>query len=442
MDPRTLETVIDAFGSFRLLSFDRDPVTRGPTVEVAHEALIREWPRYRHWIDERRDDLRTERRLESAATEWLLGARDPSFLVSGVRLERYEQWIDSSPVRLTADERAYIEASRDDERQRQERAARRRRRLLTGASTLAVVALMAAAVAIVQRNRANDEARAATVAAATTDRLRAEAERSGAIDHAQVAMGRRGRTSRSRAADPVGARGARRVAVSGIGRPGSDRARCIRPPTTTGSSPVLRWMLTWSRSLPRPLVSVAASPDGSMFVVGLAHGSWSTVDAATGAVLSTLELENSVGSNWDRDDGLVMTGRSDGIIEFWKPTGERIRQLTVSSRPVLPLMVRSGRLIFCEFTTPYLGPFRVVVRDLTTGQEVFPSTELAQDALVSPSGSHLAIVDNTSEMRVYETTGWTDVTPDQLTATLRGFEPRPARRGLVRDRRAALGARR
>ncbi|RPH60055.1 MAG: serine/threonine protein kinase, partial [Chloroflexi bacterium] len=35
--------VIELFGRARLLSFDRDSSTRNPTVEVAHEALIREW---------------------------------------------------------------------------------------------------------------------------------------------------------------------------------------------------------------------------------------------------------------------------------------------------------------------------------------------------------------------------------------------------------------
>lgn len=35
-----INTVIDTFGEHRLLSFDRDPITRGPTVEVAHEALL------------------------------------------------------------------------------------------------------------------------------------------------------------------------------------------------------------------------------------------------------------------------------------------------------------------------------------------------------------------------------------------------------------------
>ena len=52
-----LGRVINTFGRHRLLTFDRDPVTRGPTVEVAHEALIREWSRLRTWLDEDREFL-------------------------------------------------------------------------------------------------------------------------------------------------------------------------------------------------------------------------------------------------------------------------------------------------------------------------------------------------------------------------------------------------
>ena len=40
------------------LTFDRDPITRGPTVEVAHEALVRNWPRLRDdWIEKERENL-------------------------------------------------------------------------------------------------------------------------------------------------------------------------------------------------------------------------------------------------------------------------------------------------------------------------------------------------------------------------------------------------
>ena len=46
IDTVALQSVLDLCGSHRLLSFDRDPVTADPTVEVAHEALIREWDRF------------------------------------------------------------------------------------------------------------------------------------------------------------------------------------------------------------------------------------------------------------------------------------------------------------------------------------------------------------------------------------------------------------
>ena len=44
------EIVLEVYSRARLITFDRDPVTREPTVEVAHEALIREWPRMRTWV--------------------------------------------------------------------------------------------------------------------------------------------------------------------------------------------------------------------------------------------------------------------------------------------------------------------------------------------------------------------------------------------------------
>ena len=39
-------------------------------VEVAHEALIREWPTLREWLDADREGLRLHRHLTEAAQEW------------------------------------------------------------------------------------------------------------------------------------------------------------------------------------------------------------------------------------------------------------------------------------------------------------------------------------------------------------------------------------
>ena len=70
-----MDTVIDTYGKSRLLTFDRDPITRGPTVEVAHEALLRAWGRLRQWLDANPGDelwpqLRAE--LDRAPSEHLL----------------------------------------------------------------------------------------------------------------------------------------------------------------------------------------------------------------------------------------------------------------------------------------------------------------------------------------------------------------------------------
>ena len=53
----------------RLLTLSAD------TVEVAHEALLREWPRLRGWLDEDAEARRLHRRLTDTARE--LGRRRP-----------------------------------------------------------------------------------------------------------------------------------------------------------------------------------------------------------------------------------------------------------------------------------------------------------------------------------------------------------------------------
>ncbi len=76
VDRLMLRSVLDTFGRHRLLSFDRDPITRSPTVEISHEALLTEWTRLRNWIDGARHDVRVQRRLAEAMREWIAADRD------------------------------------------------------------------------------------------------------------------------------------------------------------------------------------------------------------------------------------------------------------------------------------------------------------------------------------------------------------------------------
>src|SRR5438105_3019672 len=64
--PQQVEAVLDSFAHYRLLTLDHDPATGAPTVEVAHEALLRTWGRLKTWISQSREDLRLHRRLLAA----------------------------------------------------------------------------------------------------------------------------------------------------------------------------------------------------------------------------------------------------------------------------------------------------------------------------------------------------------------------------------------
>jgi len=99
-DIRPVKAVIESFGKHRLLTFDRDPITRGPTVEVAHEALLREWPRLREWLNESRADVRLQRQLGLAAAEWQSVNREVSFLFVIQQSLRYMQQIDVESSRV------------------------------------------------------------------------------------------------------------------------------------------------------------------------------------------------------------------------------------------------------------------------------------------------------------------------------------------------------
>jgi hypothetical protein len=94
--------------AFVILTFDHDPVTRGPTVEVAHEALLREWARLRGWLDESRSDVRMQRMLAGAAAGWVEANEGPGFLLRDARLDQFGGWAESSAVALTHDEGAFL----------------------------------------------------------------------------------------------------------------------------------------------------------------------------------------------------------------------------------------------------------------------------------------------------------------------------------------------
>lgn len=135
------------------------------SVELAHEALLREWPRLRDWIDDDRDGLRIQRRVSDAAREWQRLAHDDGALLRGSRLAEASQWTASRPVAANELERTFLAAGQAAERRDAEATRRRTRRLRILAASLAALVVIVGALgisALRQRSVARREAAQAT----------------------------------------------------------------------------------------------------------------------------------------------------------------------------------------------------------------------------------------------------------------------------------------
>jgi hypothetical protein len=103
---------IRLFTDARLLTTGFDEATGHETVEVSHEALIREWSTYRGWVDAEREFLRTVERVKTAMRAWAEEPddKDSRLLAPGRPLEEARELL-SRPHAPIDDIRPFIEAS-------------------------------------------------------------------------------------------------------------------------------------------------------------------------------------------------------------------------------------------------------------------------------------------------------------------------------------------
>ena len=129
------------------------------SVEVAHEALLREWPRLRDWIEADAEGRRLRRHITQAATEWEADGRDQGELYRGARLAAALEWTADHALELNELERDFVTESREISEQETKRARRTNRRLralLAGVAVLLAAALAGGMFTIIQRGEARD----------------------------------------------------------------------------------------------------------------------------------------------------------------------------------------------------------------------------------------------------------------------------------------------
>jgi WD40 repeat protein len=220
-------------------------------IEVAHEALLREWPRLRGWLEEDAQGRRLHHQISDAARAWDADGRDPSGLYRGARLSAALEWRSThEEQQLNDTERAFLDAGRAAA----ERAQRRLRLVLGGVSLLLLAAVIAALMAVDQRGSARTEARLA------------EAQRLGAQALSEPALDRSLLLARQGVA--LGDSAATRDALL---------SALLRSPAA----------LHVMRGTGGRMLTVAVRPDGRRVVAGDNRGRLLVFDAIDGRLLAT-----------------------------------------------------------------------------------------------------------------------------------------------------------
>lgn len=118
-------------------------------VSVAHEALLRSWPRLKSWISSNREKLRIRNQIDRSQADWLSNGKDPSLLLpAGLPLNLGEKILKEAPELLSKGLEEYIASSVDYHRDQRRRKRNTVRLVIAALSLLVVIATVASIFAI------------------------------------------------------------------------------------------------------------------------------------------------------------------------------------------------------------------------------------------------------------------------------------------------------
>jgi WD40 repeat protein len=174
-DPRLtalIRDVTDAFVAARLLTTNE--VAGITTIEVSHEALIREWARLAEWLRDAREDILLQQTISAEAVEWVRRGRPEDRLYRGAQLAEAQFWAERNVP--NTDEVAFLQAGVEARRQQeqaelnqkirelnlQRRVVARQRLLVAALSIFSVIVIVFASLAEVNRQQADQQRQIAT----------------------------------------------------------------------------------------------------------------------------------------------------------------------------------------------------------------------------------------------------------------------------------------
>lgn len=353
------ENVAEAFIEARLLISSQ--IDDEPVVEIAHEALLRQWPPLSQAIEAQHQQLRQRSELERAAHDWDRNRRTSDYLLTGERLQATRRLRNSRLVtfgELTKLEDDFLDSSIQQEskrreeqiaREEHEQAARQRR---TRRWFAALVAALAAAtgVAIIAMHQGRkaaherDLAVSRELAASSSSQLSVDTELSVLL--ASEAMRQAHTTEAQQALERAVADYHPFTVLSG------HRGRVFG----AAFSPDERWALTagedgtarlfeaaTGRTLAimrgggRALNDPAFSPDGQLAVTGGEDGNVRVWQVRRGRPVAVLRGHKALvhAPTFSHDGRLIVAASDDGTARVWQArTGRQLSVLKGHKGPV------------------------------------------------------------------------------------------------------------
>lgn len=106
--PPSIHELLERFVGARLMISGSNEY--GRTLEFAHEALLRDWPRLTKWLNDNRPFLIWQQRLRGALKLYQNSKRKSDFLFRGFPLTEALEWLQKRPDSLSPDESQFIMA--------------------------------------------------------------------------------------------------------------------------------------------------------------------------------------------------------------------------------------------------------------------------------------------------------------------------------------------
>ena len=270
------------------------------TVEVVHEALIREWLRLREWMSANRQFRTWQERLKVGLRDWKNHKYETGGLLRGTALSVAEDWLRQRADEMTQEERGFIEVSAKEQyRERQEREHRRRLTII-GLSGFSAIAMTLTGFALYQLQQAQ----------------RQQVEQLAATSKALLAN------------QPVEAL-VNAIAAFGLGQ--SAFVQFPQFPNNSARESLLE-AIAVNREFNRlqqksGVTCIAISPNGKLIVSGSQDGTLRLWEATTGqSVGKPLKgHESDITSVAFSPNGkLIVSGSEDRTLRLWDATGQPI----------------------------------------------------------------------------------------------------------------------